>query len=158
MKLNIPLKLTCPVMHYPWGKYGNSSLIADLTNSPTAERDEPFAEFWIGAHKKAPAETVVDGKNWFLDKLIGKYPEELLGSFVQQKFGAELPFLFKVLSVRTALSIQAHPDKAQAVELHARDPENYPDANHKPEVAIALSPLTMLIGFRPLKLVFIYVA
>jgi hypothetical protein len=27
---------------------------------------------------------------------------------------AQLPFLFKVLSVRTALSIQAHPDKVRS--------------------------------------------
>ncbi len=35
---------------------------------------------------------------------------------------------------------QAHPDKALAEQLHARDPEHYLDANHKPEMAIALTP------------------
>ena len=50
----------------------------------------------------------------------------------------DLPFLFKVLSVRTALSIQAHPDLSLAQKLHASDPKNYRDANHKPEMAIAL--------------------
>ena len=46
----------------------------------------------------------------------------------------------KVLSVAKALSIQAHPDKALAARLHAQDPAHYPDANHKPEMAIALTP------------------
>lgn len=38
-------------------------------------------------------------------------------------FGCDLPFLFKVLSVGTALSIQTHPDKALAARLHAEKPE-----------------------------------
>lgn len=51
----------------------------------------------------------------------------------------DLPFLFKVLSVQKALSIQAHPDAALARELHATKPELYKDPNHKPEMAIALT-------------------
>jgi mannose-6-phosphate isomerase class I len=31
-----------------------------------------------------------------------------------------------VLSVQKALSIQAHPNKKLAEQLHARDPKNYP--------------------------------
>lgn len=62
----------------------------------------------------------------------------------------DLPFLLKVLSVAKALSIQAHPDKELAKELHARDPKNYRDPNHKPEMTIALSEFEALSGFRPL--------
>ena len=57
---------------------------------------------------------------------------------VLQRFGNDLPYLFKVLSVDTALSIQAHPDKSLAERLHADRPHVYKDANHKPEMAIAL--------------------
>ena len=32
--------------------------------------------------------------------------------------------------------------------LHKRDPKNYPDDNHKPEIAIALDNLTALVGFK----------
>ncbi|TPX10098.1 uncharacterized protein E0L32_001295 [Thyridium curvatum] len=49
-----------------------------------------------------------------------------------------------------SLSIQAHPDKALAKQLHASDPVNYPDDNHKPEMAIAITPFEALCGFRPL--------
>lgn len=60
----------------------------------------------------------------------------------------DLPFLFKVLSVRTALSIQAHPDLNLAKRLHESDPKNYRDSNHKPEMAIALGEFEALCGFR----------
>jgi len=62
--------------------------------------------------------------------------------------GGQLPFLFKVLSAGKALSIQAHPDKTGAERLHDKDPTNYGDANHKPEMAIALTPFEAMCGFR----------
>jgi mannose-6-phosphate isomerase len=67
---------------------------------------------------------------------------------VNQHWG-DIPFLFKVLSVRTALSIQAHPDRALARALHARRPDLYKDGNHKPELALAITPFEALCRFRP---------
>ena len=61
----------------------------------------------------------------------------------------ELPFLSKVLSVDTALSIQAHPDKKLAEILHAKKPDMYKDDNHKPEMAYALDDFVAMCGFRP---------
>lgn len=61
-----------------------------------------------------------------------------------------LVFLMKVLSIRTALSIQAHPDKDLAQALFERDPEHYKDPNHKPEMVIALTPFEAMCGFRPI--------
>jgi mannose-6-phosphate isomerase len=63
----------------------------------------------------------------------------------------DLPFLLKVLSIRKALSIQAHPDKELARKLHNEFPKIYKDPNHKPEMAIALTPFEAFIGFRPLE-------
>ena len=60
----------------------------------------------------------------------------------------ELPFLTKVLSVETALSIQAHPDKKLAEVLHRTKPDMYKDDNHKPEMAYALTPFVVMCGFR----------
>lgn len=60
----------------------------------------------------------------------------------------ELPFLSKVLSVETALSIQAHPDKKLAEILHREKPDMYKDDNHKPEMAYALTPFVAMCGFR----------
>ena len=45
---------------------------------------------------------------------------------ISERYGEKLPFLFKVLSIAKALSIQAHPNKKLAEQLHARDPRNYP--------------------------------
>jgi mannose-6-phosphate isomerase len=65
--------------------------------------------------------------------------------------GRDLPFLFKILSVRKALSIQAHPDKILAQRLHQQFPNTYKDSNHKPEIAIALTRFEALCGFRPIE-------
>lgn len=70
---------------------------------------------------------------------------------VAAKFNGQLPFLFKVLSIAKALSIQAHPDKTLAERLHAERPQVYKDDNHKPEMAIALTEFEGLCGFRPLE-------
>ena len=78
---------------------------------------------------------------------LGSLPEEYL---VADAAGEQqLPFLFKVLSVNKCLSIQAHPDKANAAVLHLRDPEHYGDDNHKPEMSVALTDFEAMCGFRP---------
>ena len=56
------------------------------------------------------------------------------------KYEGDLPFLFKILSIGKALSIQAHPDKALAKELFAKRPDLYKDDNHKPEMVGERSP------------------
>lgn len=77
--------------------------------------------------------------------------EALMSREISEKYQKKLPFLFKVLSVNKALSIQAHPNKKLAAKLHEKDPKNYPDDNHKPEMALAITPFDGLCGFRPLK-------
>ena len=56
-----------------------------------------------------------------------------------------------MLSIDKALSIQAHPDKLLAVHLNKKDAQNYRDANHKPEMVIAIDYTKALCGFRPLE-------
>lgn len=72
-----------------------------------------------------------------------------LGEAVTATYNGELPFLFKVLSINKALSIQAHPTKSHAEALHRTSPEIYRDPNHKPELAIAISDFEGFCGFRP---------
>lgn len=158
MTYDKPFRLRCSVQHYAWGKYGQHSLVGRLAGlkreAKSGDESVPYAELWIGAHEKAPAtiiSSISSGSDEIsLRKVISDNPEQVLGGGVVQTFGPELPFLLKVLSVRTALSIQAHPTKEQAERLHQRDPKNYPDTNHKPEMAVALTPLSLLYGFRPL--------
>lgn len=111
-----------------------------------------------GTHSNCPSEIkLADGKRQLLSEYLKHKGIECLGdpNRVNVFFGDELsvgdlPFLFKVLSINQALSIQAHPNKQHARQLHARDPKNYPDANHKPEMLVAISDgFEALCGFRP---------
>ena len=104
----------------------------------------------MGTHKKGPS--VIRHPQPLAGTLLSdwlKMNQWALGEVVATEFGGELPFLFKVLSVNQALSIQAHPDKTRAGELHSRAPDKYPDANHKPEMVIALREFEGMCGFRP---------
>jgi mannose-6-phosphate isomerase len=49
-----------------------------------------------------------------------------------------------------ALPLRIHPDKDLAARLHQKDPENYNDENHKPEIAAALITFELFISFKPL--------
>ena len=101
----------------------------------------------MGTHPSNPSKDLESGRN-LLDLVESN--ATFLGPSVKARYGAKLPFLFKVLSINKALSIQAHPNKKLAEQLHANDPKNYPDDNHKPEMAIAITDFEGLCGFRPL--------
>ncbi len=144
-----PYRMVNKIQHYAWGTKGNRAFIPRLLGIE-AQDDLPYAELWMGAHPKASSKLLLNGQRASLRQLIAQHPHLLLGEDVITRFSETLPFLFKVLSIGEALSIQAHPNKPQAERLHAQDPEHYPDANHKPEVAVALTDLTALVGFKPL--------
>lgn len=152
-KMQVPLiRLQCGVNSYDWGKVGQQSLAAKYaatTAGPdfSIEAERPYAELWMGTHPSLPSRDVATDRT-LLDLVQDN--RALMSIEIFEKYGGKLPFLFKVLSIRKALSIQAHPNKKLAEELHARDPGNYPDDNHKPEMAIALTPFEGLCGFRPL--------
>lgn len=111
----------------------------------------------FGTHPSGPSEVFVDGKYELLKTFLevclafwthGQTHPEMLGQSKGLEH-RELPFLSKVLSVDTALSIQAHPDKKLAEVLHATKPDMYKDDNHKPEMAYALGDFVAMCGFRP---------
>ncbi|KAK3913864.1 Mannose-6-phosphate isomerase [Frankliniella fusca] len=146
------MEIRCAVQPYAWGKLGYTSEVALLQECAhpdfCIEETKPYAELWMGAHTSAPS--LIKGSNEKLSEWISKNPG-VLGEKVRSKFGDELPFLFKVLSVNKALSIQAHPNKEHAEKLHRERPDIYKDPNHKPELAIALTPFEALCGFRPIQ-------
>jgi mannose-6-phosphate isomerase len=101
----------------------------------------------MGTHPSGPAKIHRTGRllsDWLLD-----HPSSV-GTVPAGYSADNLPFLFKVLSVETALSLQTHPNKALAQQLHGSFPDTYKDPNHKPEMVIALTPFTCLCGFRAL--------
>lgn len=105
----------------------------------------------MGTHPKVPSIRQDDKKS--LRDIIASDPKRIVGDAVCKKFQItnSLPFLFKILSINKVLSIQAHPDKALGKILRAQDPKNYPDDNHKPEMAIAVTDFEGLCGFKPLE-------
>ncbi|KAI2606516.1 mannose-6-phosphate isomerase [Hypoxylon fragiforme] len=153
MVLPVPLiRLQCGVNSYDWGKIGSESAAAKFAAATPSDilniqSDKPYAELWMGTHPSNPSKDLQSGRT--LLELVAEN-QMLLAPSVKARYGSKLPFLFKVLSINKALSIQAHPNKKLAEQLHARDSKNYPDDNHKPEMAIAITEFEGLCGFRPL--------
>ncbi|MCZ7459921.1 mannose-6-phosphate isomerase, class I [Streptomyces sp. WMMC940] len=143
-------RLSNIVRPYAWG---STTLIPELLGiAPTGE---PQAEMWMGAHPGAPSQT---GRGSLHD-IIGADPLRELGRPALDAFGPRLPFLLKLLAAGAPLSLQVHPDRAQAQEGFAAEEKagipldaphrNYKDENHKPELVCALTPFDGLCGFRP---------
>jgi len=147
---NTLFRLTGKVQHYQWGGY---SFLPDLLNI-TNHNNQPFAEYWLGAHDNFPSE--IEGNDpVLLNDYILQNPF-VLGK-AQQQF-SRLPYLFKVLDVKDMLSIQVHPSKKAAAPEFERENQagipltasnrNYKDDNHKPELMVALSDFWLLHGFK----------
>jgi len=142
------------IQFYAWG---SPCAIPNLLNAQNPS-GKPWAELWMGAHAKAPSFVTFEGQRLALNEVIRKYPHDILGPTISERFHNKLPYLFKVLAAAKPLSIQAHPDLAQAKEGFERENRqnipldapnrNYRDANHKPECICALSKFYALYGFR----------
>lgn len=141
------------VQNYVWG---GKEFIPDLLEMK--KNGAPVAEYWLGAHAKAPSIVTSENSQKSLIDFIDDDPKERLGTEIYHNFG-RLPFLFKVLDVHDMLSIQVHPTKSEAekgykleneneIDLHASF-RNYKDDNHKPEIMVALGEFWLLHGFAP---------
>ena len=86
----------------------------------------------MGTHPSLPSRDVETQRS-LLDLVQDN--QALMSTEISKKYGEKLPFLFKVLSIRKALSIQAHPNKKFAEKLHEKDPKNYPGMTHWPHHA-----------------------
>ncbi|MCC4267068.1 mannose-6-phosphate isomerase, class I [Microbacterium schleiferi] len=139
-----------PLMNTPRDyAWGSTTLIAELEGrTPTGA---PEAEVWFGDHPGHPAR-VPDGRT------LGEW---LASGDAPEGTPERLPYLLKILAAGSPLSIQAHPSKAQAEEGFAREEaagtprdaatRTYRDANHKPEIIVALSDRFLaLAGLREL--------
>jgi len=126
-------KMKNVIQDYAWGSV---DAIPDLLGYDNKE-SLPQAEMWMGSHLRGPS-VLIDNK---IEKPI-----------------ENLPFLFKLLSAGSPLSIQVHPDKKRAEQGFNRENDlnipldaynrNYKDNNHKPEIICALTPFWAMCGFR----------
>ena len=139
------------VQHYAWGGYNYIPQLLGRNNPES----QPFAELWMGTHHRGAAILEMGTDNIKLADWLEQHPE---GLGEKGKLFGKLPFLFKVLDVKEMLSIQSHPNKAQAeigfqkenelgIPLDARH-RIFKDDNHKPEVMVALTDFWLLHGFK----------
>ena len=153
--------VTGQVQHYDWGT------IAEIPRLLGVESDgRPWAEYWLGAHPKAPSlladDCDINGADRAdggqpLDRWLAEHPDQL-GQASREVFGDRLSFLLKILSAEQPLSIQAHPSRTQAQLGFAQenaagvpidDPLRlYRDDWPKPEMIVALTEFHALYGFR----------
>ncbi|ELU39697.1 mannose-6-phosphate isomerase [Rhizoctonia solani AG-1 IA] len=128
---------------YDWGKIGKNSKAGQYARADPEfklQEEKPYSELWMGTHPTLPSKLQSGEK---LYDHLQAHPE-LLGDKVRKQYGGDLPFLFKVLAIEKALSIQAHPNKKLAEKLHNERPDVYK------EMAIAITPFSGFCNFRPL--------
>ena len=145
------VRLLPALKDYAWG---DARYIPELLGQPVGET--PVAEAWFGTHPQGPSR--VEAPAVPLPELLREEAGRWLGPDLARE-GVELPFLVKFLAAARPLSIQVHPDTAQAREGFAREdaagiprdaPERcYRDPHAKPEIILALEPFEALCGFRP---------
>lgn len=113
-------RLNCAVQNYAWGKRGKDSMVSKLKmlENEGFENDEEktYAELWMGTHPNGPSRVMPEPGDFiegaeanhagiFLIELLETHPH-YLGELQEQ---GDLPFMFKVLSINKALSIQVRP-------------------------------------------------
>lgn len=136
---------------YDWGKEASTSFVAKMKGL-SGEGDKKFAELWVGTHPSCP--TRIAGSQETLDAFLKRDNNEakfFSPAHQSGQFRGTVPYLLKILSINTALSIQAHPCKSLAEKLFAENPDKYKDPNHKPELICALTPMEALCSFRSLE-------
>lgn len=97
------MELLGNVKTYEWGKVGAKSKVAELAKLNSGdlfsiEESQPYSELWMGDHVSGPSSVKVSRK--LLSEELKEKPN-LIGAELER-----LPYLFKVLSINTALSIQ----------------------------------------------------
>jgi mannose-6-phosphate isomerase len=115
-------ELIGPIQHYAWGDTEFLPKFLGLTAD-----GQPWAEWWLGTHPSGPASL-----------LNGRPLSDLCGP---------LPYLVKVLAAAQPLSLQVHPNAAQAALGHAAG--RYLDPYPKPELIHALTEFEAFCGIRP---------
>ncbi|WP_298942636.1 mannose-6-phosphate isomerase, class I [uncultured Psychromonas sp.] len=147
-------KLDNTIMNSAWGCEKSMTELFGYENP----QNKPMAELWMGAHPKASSLIDSEDGTIALNEYIAAAPQSVLGVSCAERFQNRLPFLFKVLSAKSPLSIQSHPNKQQAEEGWERENalniplnaahRNYKDDNHKPELVFSITEYHALNGFR----------
>lgn len=144
------VKIRPTIKSYSWG---SRDILPSLFHFKGDGR--PCAEAWFGVHPQGES-LLEDGQR--LSQYIQEHPQELFGDNWRQ-WTVTFPLTLKVLAVNTPLSLHVHPDRVQAAlgwadeEIRrrlggTREELNYSDDRMKNELFYALTPSTLLCGFR----------
>ncbi|TFY59778.1 hypothetical protein EVJ58_g5567 [Rhodofomes roseus] len=179
------IRLRTAIQQYPWGKQGSASLAARLAKNSVGpdfavDESENYAEIWMGTHPNGPSH-LYDSPDTSLHSIVASSPAVHLPpsstAQTQSKVpvpatasdspsggggGTHLPLpLQDSLHTKKRYPSRPTPDKDLGAQLRKQHPDLSPDANHKPEIAVAIgAPLedaregesfTGFVGFRPLE-------
>lgn len=135
-------KITNQAQPYAWG---SRTLMTDYLG--ISATSGPMAEIWFGTHEGS----------------MTRLADEPSVTLLQLRQQQPLSFLLKILAADSPLSIQAHPNPAQAIAGFERENQlgvaltaahrNYKDDQHKPEMIVAISEFEALCGFRSVQYV-----
>ncbi len=109
-----PLKFEPILKERLWG----GTKLKDVLGKPS--ENDITGESWELSGVKGDISIVSNGpfSGTSLQEIIDKWPEELLGKRVVERFGKEFPILIKFIDAKQDLSIQLHPNDALAKERH----------------------------------------
>lgn len=151
--MNSLIFLDAGVQNYAWGKPAANSYVARMKKLTHDTSGKMYAELWVGTHPSCPSRviptdvTATERANDPMKSDTQSQDYQLLDDYLRDErnkarffspahqnssFHDTVPYLLKILSINSALSIQAHPCKSLAAKLHAEKPDKYKDPNHKP--------------------------
>ncbi|MCC7521399.1 MAG: class I mannose-6-phosphate isomerase [Flavobacteriaceae bacterium] len=114
MKIDYPLKFYPILKERLWGGFKLNSLLHK------EKSEQPVGESWEISAVEGSVSAVANGdlKDLNLRDLINRFPLELLGQSVLDRYGKEFPLLIKFLDAHSDLSIQLHPNDELAMQRH----------------------------------------
>lgn len=96
------LQLECGTKSDSWGRVGADSLAARFAQATPEggfkyKESEPYSEMWMGTYPSLPTRLLSSGEE--LQQHLDENKERLIGEKVLKKFGTDLPFIPKILSI-----------------------------------------------------------
>jgi mannose-6-phosphate isomerase len=114
LKIDYPLKFYPILKERLWGGFKLNSLLHKEKSEQTV------GESWEISAVEGSVSVVANGdlKDLNLRDLIYRFPLELLGQSVLDRYGKEFPLLIKFIDAHSDLSIQLHPNDELAMQRH----------------------------------------
>lgn len=175
--MDFAFSLKPSVNDYPWGKRKQTSLVYNLFKQHIdpeneVDSDRRYSELWVGTHPSEPSTLLPLRIRNITDNTFSnpedpsssskniEYLSDVLEKFYAEKYKITkrtLKILFKVLSIDKPLSLQVHPDVENAVKLFKKSHPSILDQSSKPEMFIALTKFSAIIGFRKIESILEYI-